>query len=231
LYRVPEAMALLSLSRSVLYEQIRAGRLRSVTQGRTRLVPGTRSPTTSHCSNAKPMTARRSRGDGGLSWDESRQRWIAAVTVGYSPMGKRIVRRASGRTKTEVRAKLKELVRDHDDGIPIASRAYTVGQAVEDWLDHGLGGRDPSTAETSRILARQHVIPVLGSRKLIELSAEDVDRWLADKARTLSTSTVRRIKSILARSLSVRRPGTRSSGTSYCCARRPPGRPGGRRRP
>jgi excisionase family DNA binding protein len=39
LYRVPEAMALLSLSRSVLYEQIRAGRLKSVTQGCTRLIP------------------------------------------------------------------------------------------------------------------------------------------------------------------------------------------------
>ncbi|WP_432954189.1 helix-turn-helix domain-containing protein [Micromonospora haikouensis] len=41
LYRIPEAMTLLSLSRSVLYEQIRAGRLRTVTQGRTRLVPAT----------------------------------------------------------------------------------------------------------------------------------------------------------------------------------------------
>lgn len=39
LYRIPEAMRLLSLSRSVIYEQIRAGRLRSVTQGRTRLIP------------------------------------------------------------------------------------------------------------------------------------------------------------------------------------------------
>ena len=39
LYRVPEAMRLLALSRSVLYEQIRAGRLGSVTQGRTRLIP------------------------------------------------------------------------------------------------------------------------------------------------------------------------------------------------
>lgn len=39
LYRVPEAMGLLSLSRSVIYEQIRSGRLRSVTQGRTRLIP------------------------------------------------------------------------------------------------------------------------------------------------------------------------------------------------
>jgi excisionase family DNA binding protein len=39
LHRVPEAMAMLSLSRSVIYELIRSGRLRSVTQGRARLIP------------------------------------------------------------------------------------------------------------------------------------------------------------------------------------------------
>jgi excisionase family DNA binding protein len=39
LYRIPEAMQLLSMSRSVIYEQIRAGRLRSVTQGRARFIP------------------------------------------------------------------------------------------------------------------------------------------------------------------------------------------------
>lgn len=37
LYRVPDAMRLLRMSRSVIYEQLRAGRLRSVHQGRTRL--------------------------------------------------------------------------------------------------------------------------------------------------------------------------------------------------
>lgn len=68
------------------------------------------------------MTARRSRGDGGLSWNEARQRWIAIVTVGYTPAGKRIVRRGSGRTKTEARNKLKDLIRDHDDGVATASR-------------------------------------------------------------------------------------------------------------
>jgi excisionase family DNA binding protein len=41
LYRVPEAMVLLSLSRSVLYEELRNGRLRSVHVGRTRLIPAT----------------------------------------------------------------------------------------------------------------------------------------------------------------------------------------------
>jgi excisionase family DNA binding protein len=39
LYRVTEAMELLSLGRSVIYEQIRSGRLRTVKEGRTRLVP------------------------------------------------------------------------------------------------------------------------------------------------------------------------------------------------
>jgi excisionase family DNA binding protein len=41
LYRVNDAMRLLRLSKSVIYEQIRAGRLRSVKQGRSRLItPG-----------------------------------------------------------------------------------------------------------------------------------------------------------------------------------------------
>ena len=39
LYRVTDAMAVLSMSRSVIYMQIRSGRLRSATQGRIRLIP------------------------------------------------------------------------------------------------------------------------------------------------------------------------------------------------
>jgi excisionase family DNA binding protein len=41
LYRVPEVMVLLSLSRTVIYELIRSGRLRTVQQGRVRLIPAT----------------------------------------------------------------------------------------------------------------------------------------------------------------------------------------------
>lgn len=38
LYSIPEATALLGLSRTVIYEQIRANRLHTVTQGRRRYV-------------------------------------------------------------------------------------------------------------------------------------------------------------------------------------------------
>jgi excisionase family DNA binding protein len=38
LYRVKDAMRLLNLSRTVIYELLRTGRLRSVQQGRARLI-------------------------------------------------------------------------------------------------------------------------------------------------------------------------------------------------
>lgn len=41
LYRIPEVMEILSMSRTVIYEQLSTGRLRSVKQGRTRLIPAT----------------------------------------------------------------------------------------------------------------------------------------------------------------------------------------------
>jgi len=134
------------------------------------------------------MPARRSRGDGGLHWDAARQRWIATASLGYDPSGKRVIKRGSGKTKTEAKAKLKEVLRDYEDGLAIAPDGYTVAQAVTDWLAHGLNGRDRDTIITCTILCQTHIIPALGARKLRDLRAEDVDKWLAAKARTLSTA-------------------------------------------
>jgi integrase len=148
------------------------------------------------------MTKRRSQGDGSLYWSESRQRWIAEITIGYDGRGKRITRKASGKTKTEAKAKLTEMVRDHDDGLAVGPQNYTVTAAVRDWLEFGLSNRDPATAKKCRNLANNHIIPALGARKLRELSADDIDRWLAEKAKTLSTDTLRQVRSVLKRSVS-----------------------------
>ncbi|AGM10143.1 tyrosine-type recombinase/integrase [Amycolatopsis keratiniphila] len=150
------------------------------------------------------MAARRSRGDGGLHWDERRQRWISSVTIGYRPNGKRIVKKASGKTKTEAKDKLKEILRTLDEGIAAnAPAGYTVAHAVNDWLaNYELGERDPNTVKAVRSLVSNHIIPDLGARRLVDLSAEDVDRWLAAKAETLVTSTVRNLRSILRRVVS-----------------------------
>lgn len=147
------------------------------------------------------MTKRRSRGDGGLYWSEARQRWIAEATIGYTPAGKRITKKGSGKTKTEAKAKLKEVLRDHDDGIAIASTNVTVAHTVNDWLAYGLTGRSPNTVKKYEYLCRGHIIADLGARKLRDLSADDIDRWLSSKTTTLATSTIQRLHECLNRAV------------------------------
>jgi integrase len=147
------------------------------------------------------VATRRNPGEGGLHWEESRQRWFATVYVGYSPDGKRRKVKVSARTKTEAKAKLRQLLRDRDDGHVLSGQTYTVRNVVESWLAHGLTGRQESTVVNPTILARRHVVPALGARKLAQLSAEEVDGWLAMKAKTLSTDTLHRLLSILRQSI------------------------------
>ena len=112
------------------------------------------------------------------------------MSLGYSPNGKRRIGTVSARTKTEAKNKLRALLRDQEDGLPISQRGYTVGEAVESWLEHGLTGRDPNTRTNREILARTHLIPDLGRRRLVDLTAEEVDAWLASKTSQLSTETL-----------------------------------------
>jgi integrase len=147
------------------------------------------------------MTKRRARGDGGLHWDEARQRWIASVTVGYTSAGKRIVRKGSGKTKTAAHAALRQKVREYEDGLSIAQTGYTVTSAVNDWLAYGLSDRATATRDNYRTLSHTHILPTLGRRKLRDLKAADVDKWLAEQAKTVSTRTVRLLHSILNRSV------------------------------
>ncbi|MDQ0378203.1 site-specific integrase [Amycolatopsis thermophila] len=146
------------------------------------------------------MAKQRSNGDGGLFWEESRQRWRAEVTIGYTPAGKRRTRRAYAKTKTEAKNKLKELFKDLEEGIT-EDRKYTVAHAVRDFLAYGLPRRSTGTVDKLTNLANTHIIPGLGARKLRELTADDVDRWLADRAKVLSTRSLREVLSLLRRSI------------------------------
>jgi integrase len=154
--------------------------------------------------------------------DLGRPRW----RLGYDPAGKRIVKRGSGKTKTEAKAKLRQVLRDHEDGLAIAPDDYTVAAAVTDWLAHGLNGRDRGTVTTCTILCQTHIIPALGARKLRDLRADDVDRWLAAKARTLSTATLMRLHSCLNRSINraMARDKVRRNVVALCSV--PQGQPG-----
>jgi integrase len=88
---------------------------------------------------------RRGHSEDSMYFDRAHNYWVAAVSLGYKA-GKRVRRKVTGRTKTEVKAKLRELRRDLDSGIT-PSATYTVGAALDDWLANGLSRRSDRTKE------------------------------------------------------------------------------------
>lgn len=147
-------------------------------------------------------TRRRKAGNGedSIYWDESKNRFVGAVSLGYTPSGKRRRPKVYGKTKTEVRHKLRELKKELETGVK-APAHYTVGDAVTDWLARGLKGRDPETVKKCRILAEKHVLPFLGKARLKDLTADDVDDWLDDRSAALATRSLREVHSVLRRSI------------------------------
>lgn len=140
---------------------------------------------------------RRPRGQGGVSWNEKRQRWIAERTVGYDGRGKKIVRKASGTSQSAALRELAKRVKAYEAGLAVHSEHYRIGQAVEDWLEDGQGDVDDATRERNRIMCETHITPKLGGRKLQELRPDEVDAWLKGLSDSLATSTLRRLRAIL----------------------------------
>ena len=77
--------------------------------------------------------------------------------------------RQAGQTKTEVKAKLRDLRRDLDSGVR-SSATCTVGNALDDWLVNGLSGRSDRTKELYRDTVKA-LRDRLGDVRLRELTA------------------------------------------------------------
>jgi integrase len=92
-------------------------------------------------------------------------------------------------------------VHEHDDGLAVDPADLTVSQVVEDWLRCGLAERSGKTKDKCTILCRTHVIPAIGAHKIRNLSATDIDEWLKDKAKTLSTNTLQILHQCLNRAV------------------------------
>lgn len=197
LLRVDEAGHQLNLGRTVMYELIRSGRPRSVKVGNSAsspAPPSSSSSTSSAVQHDPPVglaakgpssTTRRETG-GPWAWTLGSRRWASGG--GSKPATARRLRRRPCCSRCD--ATRPTDCRRNNAATPWA-------RPVESWLQYGLTRRDENTRVNHRILAHKHVIPALGARRLTELTAEDVDTWLADRAKTLSTDSLNRLLSIL----------------------------------
>ena len=106
---------------------------------------------------------RRGRGENSIYWDDATNRYLGAVSLGYSPSGTRVRNKVMGRTKTEVRDKLKELHRQVENGCTAAALREVSLTALDDWLENGLA---PSTVTLYRNTIARALREELGSCSL-----------------------------------------------------------------
>ena len=121
------------------------------------------------------------------------------VSLGFAADGKRIRKKVSGTTRTEVKDKLRELHSELDAGVRTA-HGYTVEKAVADWLAEGLPGRTAKTVEASRDSLRP-LLAVIGRIPLKDLTVQDVRTALKKMAATHATRTLQKAHNCLTRAL------------------------------
>jgi integrase len=126
--------------------------------------------------------------------------FTGAISLGFDTKGKRQRVKRKGKTKTQVKDKLREVVDNLETGVRTETR-YTVKDAVNDFLNKGLKGKSKATIDNYRSLATHHLIPQIGTTKLHQLTADQLDEWIDERAEELSTRSLRLIHQILERAI------------------------------
>ena len=148
------------------------------------------------------MPARRNKGSGSITWDETAQRWTARLDLGVGPNGRRVRVKATAPTKAEARRKLDRLQNEHQSGMDLTQRDVTVAELTELWLQRGLANTvTANTRANYTALLRTHVLPGIGARKVATLEPEHIEALLdhlagkgyATRTLGLTLSLIRRV--------------------------------------
>ena len=149
------------------------------------------------------MTTRRANHEGSIYKRSSDGRWIGVALIGYNPSGKPIRKYVSARNRADVVKELKKIRRQIDDGLLLLDTSVTLSELFERWFNDVMRHQiASSTLSNYKTVAAMHILPTLGKKKLLDLTVGDVDKLLSTKVDSgLSTSTVRRIRAVLAQCL------------------------------
>jgi integrase len=124
-------------------------------------------------------------------------RWVAMLTL---PHGKR--KSLYGTTRQEVQRKLAAAQRELELGLLVFSDRQTVSQYLTSWLETIEPTLDATTWRRHREYVELHIVPAVGTERLCELSAQQVQHLYADRLATgLSSSTVHHLHATLHKAL------------------------------
>jgi integrase len=146
-------------------------------------------------------SGRRANGEGSIYLRRD-GRWAGAV---FLPTPSGAVKRVQvyGRSRDEVHRKVTVLLRQAQQGIPVADRSWTVGAYLDYWLQHVVRPRlRPKTYVGYEGVVRLHLKPALGAKRVERLSVRDVRGLLDDRrAQGLSVRMVQFIHAVLRNAL------------------------------
>jgi len=143
------------------------------------------------------MAGKRGQNEGSI-YKRPDGRWCGQVNLGYVN-GKRKRKYLYGDTRAEVAKQMTTILRDVQQGIPVATERLTVSTFLDRWLEDSV---KPSVRQSTyadyETTVRLHLKPALGRISLTRLTAQDVQKMMNQDIRTgVPVATVRHTRLIL----------------------------------
>ena len=149
------------------------------------------------------MAHKRGNGEGSIYRRGVDGRWVGSIVIGFTSSGQQRRRTVSAATRREAVEKLSRLQRDIRDGLVATEQSITLSELVQRWHDDVLRHQIQESARSNYLsIAKSHLLPSLGKKKLADLTPVHVDHLLAQKLESgLAPSTVRRVRAVLSQAL------------------------------
>lgn len=130
-------------------------------------------------------------------------RWIVEIREGSKPSGKPNIKYLTAKTKTEANARLKAGIARMAQGKPDTGKAPTLKAYLADWLASNVKPHKRSkTYDSYEGMCRIHITPRIGQKRLPDLTAQDVQRMLAEMIEAgASPTTAKYARGILRKAL------------------------------
>jgi integrase len=125
---------------------------------------------------SKNADNRRAPGEGTLRQRKDRNKWEAAVVIGYQANGHPKRLRKLFDTKTDARVWLQDNVVAKRNGELNAASDTTFEAFLKDWLEVKKAARAERTVESYRYVCEKYLLPHLGKHKLVDLTPMHVQR-------------------------------------------------------
>jgi len=116
----------------------------------------------------------------------------ATISLGYDGNGKRIRRTLYASSEKECKNKAREIEQEHEDGLYIDVKKMRFSKWADDWIELKENRISPSTLQSYNIYINKHFKPYFGALKISQINELMIKRYIAEKLKTLSSTTVRK---------------------------------------